>query len=350
MKRLIFPIVNALTFTVFFAVIGYYVMDPGRWIVVGLAIGLGIGLLVEYGLGMIGGWIYRRRLTLAVLLEIVLILALIGPFVYVYALNVPNPMPVCCIEESGLGEAVEAVSIPAADGVTLEGWFAPPAEAPGPVIMVLHGGGSNRLASLSHARILHQAGYGVLVYDQRGLGESGGDRPSLGLHDQRDIPHLIDWLAARPDVDASRIGGVGLSLGAQILIMAAPDEPRLRAVWSDGLAIHGPEDVPPDYNSLGDAFITFINRQSFWIASLIYNEPVIPFRQLIPQIAPRPLMLVAGGLDMHEGNFNRHHATVLGENGTLWVIENAGHVGGLSAMPDEYTARMTGFFDDALAG
>lgn len=347
-KRLLFPIVNALVFVMLFAVIGYYLFDIGRWTLVGLVFGLGIGLAVEFGLGLIGGWIYRRRVTLAVIIEVILVIAYIGPFIYLYVQTTPQHFTVCCIEDSGLGDDVEAVQIPVADGETLAGWYAPPTDDSGAVVMVLHGSRGSRRGSLSHARVLHQAGYGVLVYDQRASGESTGERQSIGLYDQRDITPIIDWLIARPEVDADRIGGVGLSLGAHILVMAAPAEPRLRAIWADGLSINSIEDVPI-YNTVSDQFITFINRQSFWMASLYLGVQSVPFSELIPQIAPRHLMLIAGELDPYETDFNRNYEPLLGENGTLWVIENAGHVGGLYVIREEYTARMLDFFDTAFS-
>lgn len=347
MKRLIFPLANALVFVMLFALIGYYVFDPGRWIAVGLLLGLGLGIAIEVGFKALGGWVYRRRVTLAVLLELVLIIAFVGPFILVYVQLTPQHYPICCIEDSGLGDQVEVVSIPAADGETLAGWYAPPLDDSGAVILVLHGSRGSRINSLSHAGILHDAGFGVLVYDQRASGESTGERQSVGLYDKRDITPIIDWLAARPEVDATRTGGVGLSLGAHILVMAAPAEPRLAAVWSDGLGINGGDDLPA-YESAAEVFTNFINRQAFWVAGVFLGEPFVPFKQLIPQIAPRPLLLVAGGSDRYETDFNRGYQPYLGENGDLWVIENAPHVGGLWVAPEEYASRMIAFFDSAL--
>lgn len=346
-KRSLFPIANSLVFVMFFSAIGYYVGEIIGWALVGLAIGLGAGLVVELGLGMVGGWIYRRRVLLAVVVETILIVAFIGPFIYIYVQTTPQSHTVCCIETSGLGEQAAEVRIPAANGETLASWYAPPADSSGAVVMVLHGSRSDRRGSLTHARILHDAGYGVLVYDQRASGESTGNRQSVGLYDQHDIIPIIDWLAAQPEVDAERIGGVGLSLGAHILVMAAPDEPRLKAIWSDGLGINGMTDLPP-YEGVAESFITFINRQAFWLAEVYLGEQIIPFRQLIPQIAPRHLILIAGGLDRYETDFNRGYEPFLGENGSLWVIENAHHVGGLGVDREMYTTRMIDFFDTAL--
>lgn len=60
-KRLLFPVVNGIVIVMLFALVGYYVFDILRWALIGLASGLGIGLLVEFGLGLFGGWDYRRR-------------------------------------------------------------------------------------------------------------------------------------------------------------------------------------------------------------------------------------------------------------------------------------------------
>jgi pimeloyl-ACP methyl ester carboxylesterase len=347
MKRLIFPVLNALVFVMLFAVIGYYIFDPVRWMIIGLGVGLSIGLLVELGLGLIGGWVYRRRVTLAVLFEVILIIAFVGPFILVFLQTTPQHNTICCIENSGLGDQVEAVSIPVADGETLAGWYAPPTDEPGAVIMILHGSRGDRTGSLAHARVLQEAGFGVLVYDQRASGESTGERQSIGWYDQRDITPIIDWLGTRPEVEAERIGGVGLSLGGQILIMAAPHEPRLKAIWADGIGINSISDVP-DFEGFDNAFARFINQQVYWLAEIYLGTQGMPFKQAIPQIAPRHLTLVASGTAPYEADFNRGYETLLGENSDLWVIEDAHHVGGIQVHPDEYTTRMIAFFDEAL--
>ncbi|HML23765.1 MAG TPA: CocE/NonD family hydrolase [Aggregatilinea sp.] len=346
-KRLLFPLVNALVFMMLFGVIGYYLLDLTRWLLAGMVTGLGIGLVVEFGLGLIGGWIYRRRVLLSALLEVVLVIAFVGPFAYFYMNTTPKQHTVCCIEGSGLGDAVEAVRIPVANGETLAGWYAPPVDGSGAVVMVLHGNGGDRTGSLAHARVLHEEGFGVLVYDQRASGESTGHQRSIGLYDQRDITPIIDWLAARPEVDEQRIGGVGLSLGAHILLGAAPDELRLKALWADGLGVNNGDDLPPS-DSPSDVLINFISRQAYWMAEAYLDEQLIPCKQLIPQVAPRPLMLVAGGQDPFEGEFNRAYEPYLGEHGELWIIDNAGHTAGLRTEPELYPARMIDFFDKAL--
>ena len=151
-------------------------------------VGFGLGLLGELLLGRLGlsHWLYRRRVLLAVLLEIPLAVFLAGPYAYAIVETRPNHHPICCVTPLDYGATeYEDVEIQTADGITLAGWFVPPREKPGPVIVLLHGARGDRRGVAWHARQLIDADYGLLLYDQRALGESTGETVSLG------------WLAGR---------------------------------------------------------------------------------------------------------------------------------------------------------
>lgn len=345
--RLTFPLVNTLVFGALGALFGYYMIEMLYWLLAGGIAGLVIGLAVEFGLGTFGGWIYRHRVLLTASLEITLCITILAPFLYFYPNTLPNRHTVCCKENSGLGDRVEEVRIPVADHETLAGWYVPPEKENDAVILVLHGSGGDRKSSLVHAKVLHDAGFGVLVYDQRAMGESSGNRASTGVYDKRDITPIIDWLIAKKHATPDRIGGVGLSLGAHILIGAAPYEPRLKAIWSDGLGINTIADLPPQVSD-GEKFMTFIEGQTNWISELYLGEKLVQIKQLLPRIMPRPVMLVAGGLEPYETQFNREYASLVGKNENLWIIENTGHMGGLSAQPEVYSQRMVDFFKENL--
>ena len=78
-------------------------------------------------------------------------------------------------------------------------------------------------------------GYGVLVFDRRGEGESEGDFNSFGWSGEADLVAAARWLAApRPDVRAGRVGGLGLSVGGELLLQTAAHSPLLHAVVADG--------------------------------------------------------------------------------------------------------------------
>jgi hypothetical protein len=82
------------------------------------------------------------------------------------------------INEASLGLRHERVAFPASDGVRLSGWYVPSRN--GAAIVLVHGGGGDRQGTVRHARMLAKAGYGVLLYDARGRGESAGTRTRSG--------------------------------------------------------------------------------------------------------------------------------------------------------------------------
>lgn len=141
-----------------------------------------------------------------------------------------------------------------AEGVPLVGWFyPPPAGTPGPAVILAHGlAGVKELHLHSFARRFHEHGLGVLVFDHRNFGGSGGEPrqeidPWVQVHDYR---HALTWLTARPEVDAGRIGLWGTSLsGGHVLVTAAID-PRVRCVVSQVPASSGSSTLkrlPPDF-------------------------------------------------------------------------------------------------------
>jgi hypothetical protein len=81
---------------------------------------------------------------------------------------------------------------------------------------------------------LTTAGFGVLVFDYRGFGESEGDRGQLSPTDQlRDLINAVTYLTTRDDVDEDAIGvfGTGGTGGGNAVLLAAAD-PRIRAAVS----------------------------------------------------------------------------------------------------------------------
>jgi len=117
-----------------------------------------------------------------------------------------------------------------------------------PGFIVVNGHGGDKYAWYSfYAGVLYaRAGAAVLTYDQAGEGERSRDRKSgTREHDRleggeniarrlaglmiTDVRQAVSYLAARPEVDATRIGAGGYSLGSLVVAFAGAVEPRLRA-------------------------------------------------------------------------------------------------------------------------
>ena len=138
-----------------------------------------------------------------------------------------------------------SVRIPA-NGFNLAGTLsqpsgAPPAESNGryPAIVLVGGSGAtDRDETVSGISVfgllaspLADAGYFVLRYDKRGVGQSGGRAETAGLPDlAEDVRAVVQFLRKRKDVDGKRIVLVGHSEGALVSLLAASRDEDLAGV------------------------------------------------------------------------------------------------------------------------
>ena len=126
------------------------------------------------------------------------------------------------------------VTFLAEGGITLKGWFLPPAgkkKLLGTVVLS-HGVFKNREQVLSRAEFLAQAGYQVLLFDQRGNGMSSASPTSGGLFESNDFlaggKYLKDQgLLKKPLVF------FGFSMGAMSALRAASKDTELDGVIAD---------------------------------------------------------------------------------------------------------------------
>lgn len=106
-------------------------------------------------------------------------------------------------------------------------WFAPKATAPTPALLVLGGSEGGKQTSTRMAAGLHAQGYATLAlayFDDEGLPKQ------LQAIPLEYFARALDWLARQPGVDATRIGVVGGSKGAEAALLLASRERRVRAV------------------------------------------------------------------------------------------------------------------------
>lgn len=347
MQRVLFPLVNGLIGALLGFAVGYYAGNAVLW--AGGA-GLLLALLaagIDAAFGRRGGWLYRRRVLLLALLQIVVFIFVIGPYAYVLSVTAPNRFEINGEPLPGrAGYTFEEVRFEG-DGVTLAGWYIPPTGEHGGVVLVLHGSGGNRTAGTWYAEQLYDAGYGVLMYDQRALGESEGEMQSWGWHDIRDLPGAVDFVVSQPGVNPERIGGIGLSLGAAILLNGMGVEPRIRALWLDGVGANGWDDAPPP-ESAGRWFQYAMTEAVELAMQVRSGERPPPLVRTLVATTARPIMMIAAELDTMEAATQRGYHDVANDNVTFWEIPNAVHVGGRLVVPDEYRTRMIDFFDTHL--
>jgi dienelactone hydrolase len=242
-----------------------------------------------------------------------------------------------------LGAAHEDVTLTTSDGLELRGWYVPSRN--GAAVIAFPG----RKGPQPHARMLVRHGYGVLLLDRRGEGASEGDPTSWGWGGARDLQAAVAYLERRPDVRDGRIGGLGLSVGGELMIEAAASTPALKAVAAEGAGIRSLREVLSLPGAGKWAIVPFKAVHTAAVATFSNRQPPADLKSLVTKLAPRPLLLMYSGHGQGgEIDLNPVFHRAAGPAATLWQIRGAGHVGGIRAQPAEYERRVIAFFDANL--
>jgi len=241
-----------------------------------------------------------------------------------------------------LGTPHEDVSFTTSDGLRLQGWYIPSRN--GAAVIAFPG----RRGPQAHARMLARNGYGVLLFDRRGEGASEGDPNLFGWGGEKDIEAAVDFLRQRPDVEPGQIGGIGFSVGGELMLQFAAESDGLAAVVSDGAGTRAfsedMQDVPSPDKWFG---LPFLATKSAAVAVFSSTMPPPQLTDLVPRISPTPLFLIWAPNSGGE-NMNPTYHLLAGEPKSIWAIPEARHIQGITARPKEYEQRVVRFFDHAL--
>jgi len=307
----------------------------------------GIALLVASAIALahhVHGWA-RLGVVVAVVAVAYLVLATVG--IAVAATNVPHV---------ALGDATPAdygldyreVTFPATDGVQLSGWYVPSKN--GDAVVLLHDAGSTRSSVLDHAAVLARAGYGILLFDARGHGESDGRAMDFGWYGDRDVNGAVQFLAQRPDAANGRILAVGLSMGGEEAIGAAASNPRICGVVAEGATGR----TAADHAWLSSAYgirgfgQELVDRVTYGFVDLLTPaSPPVSLQHAVEQMAPRPVLLIAARRVTSEPHAADHIERGAPKSVEVWVAPGAGHTNALEARQSEWIDRVTRFLADA---
>jgi dienelactone hydrolase len=279
------------------------------------------------------GWRYLRRGLIGVG-ALIAAPFVVYPIVYSYGLT---HIGRAVVPEPALGAAFEDVSFTTDDGLELEGWYVPARNRAAVIAF------PGRRGPQRQTRMLVRHGYGVLLFDRRGEGDSEGDPNAVGWNGDRDLKAAIAFLRQRPDVDPDRIGGIGLSVGGELLLETAAETDALRAVVSEGAGIR----------SVKEATLGPLGGVPIWglmtAATAIYSNDAPPpsLDDLVPRISPRPVFLIYATDGQGGEELSQDYYESAGAPKAVWKAPG-GHTGAIEARPVEYERRVVAFFDRAL--
>jgi uncharacterized protein len=278
-------------------------------------------------------WRYLRRALIGVaglIVGVIVVFPLVSSYgqTHIGRAVVPDPQ---------LGAEFEDVSFTTDDGLDLHGWYVPSKNRAAVIAF------PGRKGPQRQTRMLVRHGYGVLLFDRRGEGDSEGDPNAVGWNGDRDIKAAIAFLQKRPDVDPDRIGGIGLSVGGELMLETASETDALKAVVSDGAGIRSVREATLEWSAVPIwAGIT--------AATAVFSDDAPPpsLNDVVDRIAPRPVFFIYSAHGQGGENLSQNFYESAGEPKAVWEVPVGGHVGGAEALPRQYERRMVGFFDTAL--
>jgi pimeloyl-ACP methyl ester carboxylesterase len=240
-----------------------------------------------------------------------------------------------------LGRPYKSVHLQTADGFDLSAWWVPSQN--GAAVITL----PDRTWTVDQSRMLAEAGYGVLALDIRGYGTSDGDPNAYGWGATPDVDAAVDFLRSEPNVDANRIGALGLSMGGELALQAAVENNSLQAVVSDGAGERSVKETLL-YGPKAILALPMMAVQTTAVAIFSGDMPPPSLGDLVGQIAPRAVFLIeaengAGGEDLNSEYFEG-----AGDPKQMWQVAGASHTEGLETQPAAYQRRVVGFFDHYL--
>lgn len=247
-------------------------------------------------------------------------------------------------DESRAIAGLLAVEFSSRTAEIMRGWYAPSRN--GAAIVLTHGTSSDRRGGLAEAKELAARGFGVLVFDFPGHGESEGE-VHWAAGEVASLAGALDFVAGRADVNKAKLGVAGNSMGGLIAVRLAVGDERVRA-----LALLA---TPPDLSELiryefrargslaANGALLALKHHGMTIDS---DQP----RSLVARFAPRELLVVAGENDpLIPERKARDLFMAAQQPKEFYLVPKANHGNYVAADPVAYPAKLTAFFARALS-
>jgi pimeloyl-ACP methyl ester carboxylesterase len=239
--------------------------------------------------------------------------------------------------------AIVDLAVPVPGRPPMAAWYM--ASRNGAAVVLVHGSLGDRSNLWPEARVLAAAGFGVLLIDLPGHGESAGS-VDWGAGGRSALAAAITALQAQPSVDPQRIGALGFSMGAMLVAQVAASDQRLRAVLLAGGFSDARRQTLFEYCRWGPI--------TGWPGIWAYRAAGFDDRDqrpvdVIAKVAPRALLIVHGTEDplVPPAMATELHEAA-GPGSELWFVPGAGHGDYVKAAPGLWPARLRDFFLHAL--
>jgi dipeptidyl aminopeptidase/acylaminoacyl peptidase len=260
---------------------------------------------------------------------------------YVAALTHPgcNPNPAPIPDASQPEEHI----LLTADGLRIRTWYYPPQN--GVVVMALGGPSGSLGQNLPPAGFLLRDGFGLIQIDSRACATPPA-AVTLGANELMDAEAALNFLQSRPEV--KNIGAFGFSMGGVTAIRTAARHPEIAAVVAEGGYFNmGKDLVEPEQSKPLYLSIFLYTIAGFFQYEYGINPWEISPVDDLPRISPRPVLLIYGEYELHDGHGDIQFASAR-EPKKLWIVPGGAHGANYRVAPQEYEQRVLEFFNQAL--
>jgi dienelactone hydrolase len=218
----------------------------------------------------------------------------------------------------------EHVTIPYEGGGTMPGILRKPWHTPKPPVVILVPGLDSVKEELHiYGDDFLRRGMAVLAIDGPGQGEMEFEYP---LRHDYEVPirYAIDYLEGRPDLDATRVGLMGVSFGGQFVVRAAAFESRIKATIENCGGYDMAENFDGRPKISRDTMVHRLKASS--VQDAIDKLQQFSLQGVVEKIT-RPLLVIQGRRDrLVPAEHGERIAAEAGSNGELWLFEDGNHV------------------------
>lgn len=240
----------------------------------------------------------------------------------------------------------ERVTIPYERGATIYGILRKPWHISRPPVAVLMPGLDSVKEELhNYGDDFLRRGMAVLAIDGPGQGEMEFTHP---IRSDYEVPirYVIDYLKSRPDVNAERIGLMGVSLGGYYAIRAAAFEPRVKAA----ICLAGAYNLAEHFDRYPiltqEAFIYRLKAPDQPTARMMLKAFDL---QGVMGKVQCPLLVIMGRLDrLFPAEDSEQMVAEAGGEATLWLFEDGNHV--CNNIPYKYRPQQADWMRGKLSG
>lgn len=249
------------------------------------------------------------------------------------------------------GATLEAAEVRGADGARLRGWtFIPALEKDnGKAVLLLHGVGDSRRGMLGFARYFATRGFTTIAADSRSHGISEGAQITYGLRERDDVSRWADYaLSMRA---GAKLYGLGMSMGAAVLLQSLPKESRFRSVVAEcsySTFRDAAAERVPRMTGLPAALAPLVLVPAFTYAQLRYG---LDFEAISPLDAIKqtstPVLLIHGLADDRTAPEQSRKLAAAAPKGVaeLWEVPGARHVRASEVAQKEFEDRVMRWFE-----